>query len=224
MKKILISLLIIMFVSANKVYCDDNIFIKSGSREKKVIALSFDDGPHPTETLEVLEVLKKYNVKATFFVAGKHANWYKEPLLRAVSENHEIGNHTFSHLDITNLSSSQIEKEILDCEKVLLDLGIKKPVLFRPPFGLYNKERLENIAKKHNYKIVLWANFDVMDWKNPSPEEIAQTVVDKAQNGDIILLHDYGTTSTVKALDIFIPQMIEKGFEFKTVSDLLQDN
>ncbi len=223
MKKGLFFLLFFIITTSNT-YCNDDIFITNGSKDKKVIALTFDDGPHPKETMEVLDVLKKYDVKATFFVAGKHAKWYKEPLLRAMSENHEIANHTFNHQDISNLNSTQIENEILDCEKTLIDLGIKKPVLFRPPYGKYNKNNLEEIAKKHNYKIVLWATFDVMDWKNPSADEIAQTVIDSAQNGDIILLHDYGTKNTVSALNILIPKMIEKGFEFKTVSEMLESN
>ena len=89
---------------------DEEMFIKNGSRDKKLIALTFDDGPHPKETNQVLDVLKKYNVKATFFIAGKHANWYPEPLIRASKEGHEIGNHTFNHPDISNLSNSTIRR------------------------------------------------------------------------------------------------------------------
>ena len=89
---------------------NNDIFFRNGSREEKLIALTFDDGPHPKETHEILDVLDKYNVKGTFFVVGKHANWYSKPLIRASKEGHEIGNHTFSHPDISNLSSYDIKK------------------------------------------------------------------------------------------------------------------
>lgn len=200
----------------------NNIFIRKGNEDKKVIALTFDDGPHPKETIKILDVLKKYDVCATFFVVGKHASWYSEPLIRAVKENHEIANHTFSHCDISKLNSYEIEKEIIEAQEIILEVTGKKTNLFRPPFGNYNKEILEEIAKNNGYKIILWATFDVMDWKNPSPEEIAQNIIKNASNGDIVLLHDYGTNNTSKALDIAIPKLIDMGFEFKTVSEIIK--
>ncbi len=219
---IIIAILITIGTRYIKAQEENDIFIKNGSREKKVIALTFDDGPHPKETDEVLDVLKKYNVKATFFVAGKHANWYSKPLIRASEEGHEIGNHTFNHPDISTLNSSQIEDEILKCEEILVELTGKKPTLFRPPYGSYKKEELVKIATKYDYKIVLWTTFDARDWENPKAYKIADTILNKSQNGDIILLHDYATNNTVEALDILIPKMLEKGFEFKTVTELLK--
>lgn len=201
---------------------DEEVFVKNGPRDKKVIALTFDDGPHPKETDKVLDVLKKYDVKATFFIAGKHANWYSAPLVRASKEGHEIGNHTFNHPDISNLSPEQIEDELLKCEEILVKLTGKKPTLFRPPFGSYRKEALSDIAKKNGYKIILWTTVDARDWQNPPASSIANTITEKAKNGDIILLHDYATDNTVEALDILIPIMKNKGFEFVTVSELIE--
>lgn len=140
-------------VSALMMDTNGNVLIKHGSREKKLIAITFDDGPHPKETSQVLDVLKKYNVKATFFIAGKHAKWYKEPLVRASKEGHEIGNHTFNHPDISNLSSSQIEEEIVKCEDILKEVTGKKPTLFRPPFGSYREKELIEIAKSMTIKL-----------------------------------------------------------------------
>lgn len=200
---------------------DEEVFVRNGSRDKKLIALTFDDGPHPKETNQVLDILKKYDVKATFFIAGKHANWYTEPLIRANKEGHEIGNHTFSHPDISNLSSSQIEEEILKCEEELIKHTDKKPTLFRPPFGSYNEKSLSEIAKKLGYKIILWTTVDAKDWKNPPASQISDTIVNNVKNGDIVLLHDYATDNTVEALDLLIPKMIEKGFKFVTVSELI---
>ena len=133
------------------------------------------------------------------------------------------GNHTFNHPDISKLSESQIEDEILKCEEVLIKLTGKKPTLFRPPFGSYNENSLTSIANKLGYKIILWNTVDAKDWENPSANKIANTIIDNAKNGDIILLHDYGTENTVKALDILIPIMQQKGFKFVTVSQLINN-
>ena len=110
----MITLFIVIFNTKEISALDGNndIFFKNGSRQEKVIALTFDDGPHPKETDKILDVLDKYNIKATFFVVGKHANWYSKPLIRASKEGHEIGNHTFYHPDISNLSSDDIKREI----------------------------------------------------------------------------------------------------------------
>lgn len=215
---------ILLFSQGINIYAEEeDVFVNHGSREKKVIALTFDDGPHPKETDKVLDVLKKYDVKATFFIAGKHANWYPKPLIRASEEGHEIGNHTFTHPDISNLSSTQIQSEIKQCEDILVKLTGKKPTLFRPPYGSYRKEALAQIAKDSGYKIILWTTIDARDWQNPPASKIASTITENAKNGDIILLHDYATDNTVEALEILIPEMQSKGFEFVTVSELLEN-
>lgn len=209
------------FIIGHSLRENNEIFIKNGSRDEKLIALTFDDGPHPKETHEVLDILDKYNVKGTFFVVGKHANWYSDPLIRAAKEGHEIGNHTFNHPDITSLNSDDIKKEIKDCEDTLVKLTGKKPTLFRPPYGSYKQDKLGQIANECGYKIILWTTIDAKDWKNPPSSQISDTITKNVQNGDIILLHDYGTKNTVKALDIIIPTMMEKGYKFVTVSELI---
>ena len=218
----MIFVLIISISTTSYAKDDEEVFIKNGSREKKLIALTFDDGPHPKETDKVLDVLNKYNIKATFFIAGKHAKWYTNPLIRASKEGHEIGNHTFNHPDISNLSLSQIEEEIVKCEDTLVEITGKKPTLFRPPYGSYKRSDLEEVAKKHDYKIILWTTIDARDWENPPASTISSTIINKAKNGDIILLHDYATNNTVEALDRIIPAMQKRGFQFVTVSELLE--
>lgn len=226
-KKNILSFMVILILltSFYTVYSEEqnnDVFIRNGSRDEKLIALTFDDGPHPKETNEILDVLNKYKVKATFFVVGKHCNWYSKPLIRAAKEGHEIGNHTFNHPDISNLSSNDIKEEIRLCEDAISKLTGKKPTLFRPPFGSYNQSELGEIAKECGYKIVLWNTVDARDWKNPPPLQTSDIITNKAQNGDIILLHDYGTENTVKALDVIIPTMMDKGYKFVTVSELIK--
>lgn len=202
---------------------NDNLIIKNGPRNEKVIAITFDDGPHPKETNQILDVLKDYDVKATFFVAGKHVEWYPEAVIRATKEGHEIGNHTFSHPDIKSISKSQLEQELLKAQNIIYDKTGKKPTLFRPPYGSYNKNIVE-LSKKHNYKIVLWSTLDAKDWSTTSPNKIANVILNKVTNGDILVLHDYGTihpNPTIQALRIFIPEMKKRGYEFVTVSELI---
>ncbi|MDR0879416.1 MAG: polysaccharide deacetylase family protein [Clostridioides sp.] len=201
----------------------NSIVFSHGSKDEKLISLTFDDGPHPTETDKVLDVLKKYNIKATFFVAGKHVKWYPDPVIRASKEGHEIGNHTFNHYDIANLSNAQLEDEIKMCEDVIKEKTGKTPTLFRPPYGSYSKNGLPEIADKNGYKIVLWGGVDALDWKNPSAESIAKNITSSVENGEIILLHDYATTNTVEALEILIPQLQSQGYKFVTVSQLLSE-
>lgn len=214
-------IIILNYQGVSSLVENNDIFFKNGSREEKIIALTFDDGPHPKETHEILDVLDKYKVKGTFFVVGKHANWYSHPLIRAAKEGHEIGNHTFSHPDISNLSSEDIKREIKECEDTLVKLTGKNPTLFRPPYGSYSEKKLGEIAKECGYKIILWTTIDAKDWKNPPSSQISDIIINKAQNGDIILLHDYGTENTVKALDTIIPEMMKKGYKFVTVSELI---
>ena len=170
----------------------------------------------------LLDILKKHNVKATFFVVGENVEWNSKILKRQYEEGHEIGNHTFNHPDISHLSNAQIEEEIVKCEEAVVKLTGKKPILFRPPYGSYKKENLAQIASKYNYKIVLWSTIDARDWENPQPQQIANTIIQKVQNGDIILLHDYATNNTVKALDILIPELKKQGYDFVTVSELIK--
>ena len=202
----------------------DNNIIKSNSNDNMKIAITFDDGPHPKETDKILEVLEKYNAKATFFVVGKHVNWYTSSVVRASKAGHEIGNHTYTHPDISTLSKQQIKDEIKKCEDIIVQKTGKKPTLFRPPFGNYDENTLNQISKEMGYKIILWSGVDAKDWKNPNPNQIADKIIDSVKSGDIILLHDYGTENTVKALDIILFSLTKTGYKFVTVSELLDDN
>ena len=95
--------------------------------------------------------------------------------------------------------------------------------MFRPPYGSYSEDKLGQIAKESGYKIILWSTVDAKDWQNPPSPQISDCIINKAKNGDIVLLHDYGTENTVKALDTIIPEMIKKGYKFVTVSELINN-
>ncbi|WP_455544409.1 polysaccharide deacetylase family protein [Intestinibacter sp.] len=212
-----------LIMAYKKIDNKDNI-IKNNLNNNMEIAITFDDGPHPKETSKILDILKKYNAKATFFVVGKHVKWYPDSVIRASKEGHEIANHTFTHPDISTLSMEQIRTEIKDCEDIIIKKTGKKPVLFRPPFGNYNDNCLKQLSQGLGYTVVLWSGVDAKDWRNPPSEQIADKIIKNVKQGDIILLHDYGTENTVKALDTILSTLTQKGYKFVTVSELLDKN
>lgn len=226
-KIVILALLFFLVSSVGCIYAleEDGVYIvKSVANSKNQIALTFDDGPHPSETLKILDILDKYNVKATFFVVGKHVNWYPKSVIEASERGHEIGNHTYTHPNINSLSKKAIIDEIKSCEEVILEKTGKRPAVFRPPFGNFDKDMMEEVSRETGYTTILWSSVDVKDWQNPSPELMSRQIIENTKSGDIVLLHDYSTESTVKSLETIIPSLIQRGYQFVTVSELLQNN
>ncbi len=194
--------------------------------DEPMIALTFDDGPDPVQTLKVLDVLSAYQAKATFFVVGEQADLYPEVLRRTAEQGHELANHTYTHLPISGgyLSTSVLEDEIVRTEQAIRMATGERPRLFRPPGGYCDVQAVRTIID-HNYKIILWSHHqDPEDWKKPGVGKIVNKVLEHARNGDIILLHDRGegADQTVEALEHILPALAERGFRFVTVSELLQ--
>lgn len=201
--------------------------INHGPKEEKVIALTFDDGPHPTYTNQILDILKEYDVKATFFVLGKFAEAYPDIIIRQWQEGHEIGNHTYSHVDAKRVSKKVLYNEYKKTQEIIENLINHQPRLFRPPYGSFDSQALD-IMEMHDSIIVLWsAHQDSKDWSNPDVEEIVNTTLSNIKNGDIILFHDYvyyDESSTVEALKEIIPELKSRGYRFVTISELLNLN
>ncbi|TCO75196.1 polysaccharide deacetylase family protein [Marinisporobacter balticus] len=198
--------------------------IRNGPNDKKVIALTFDDGPHPRFTPQILDLLKKYDAKATFFVLGKHVALYPDVVKREVLEGHEIGNHTFTHIDVKQTPKKKIQEEFEKTQDEIFSVAGIHPKLLRPPFGFCNKTVI-NIASEKNYKIILWsAHQDSNDWRNPGIGVIIKKTLSEVGNGDIVLFHDYveGPSHTLEALKVILPTLKEKGYEFVTISELLE--
>lgn len=185
------------------------------------IALTFDDGPHPRYTPEILDILDEYNIRATFFIIGVNAKYYPETLQLISERGHEIANHTYTHPHVSHIDTSDLEREVEDCETEILSIVDERTKLFRPPEGLID-ESLLSAMNKLDYKVVLW-NIDTRDWAHTPPEKISQHVIGNISDGDIILMHDYiGKNSpTPEALRLFLPILIEKGYKFVTISELI---
>ena len=180
---------------------------------KKMIALTFDDGPN-YNTSKILEILNKYNVRATFFVLGSKIN-HNEKIIKTMDKyGMEIGNHTYSHKLMTSMSNLDIIKEVEDTSDLIYNIVGKYPNLVRPSYGSFNKKIKESI----NMPIIIW-NIDTLDWKSHNSKKIVSRVMNKVSDGDIILMHDI-YSATVKAVDILVPKLISEGYQLVSVSEL----
>lgn len=189
---------------------------------KLIIYLSFDDGPS-NYTPELLGVLNKHNVKATFFMLGINAHKYPEHVRAVVAAGHEVGNHTYSHSSMPDMTKKKIEHEIKRTADLITSAapnvnGDGRLDLLRPPYGAQNM-RVQKLAKKMGYRIAIW-NIDPEDWKMIGYKQISQNVRANAKPGAVVLAHDGGRnqSSTIKAFDKIIPQLKARGFVFYTMS------
>lgn len=185
--------------------------------ERKKIALTFDDGPCAGCTDQLLDGLKKRNVKATFFLIGKNAENNPQLVRRIYEEGHLIGNHTYSHVEITKVSDEEAIQELQKTDQIIWKITGEHVQYMRPPFGAWQKElesRLEVLP-------VLWT-VDPLDWTTENVEEIVNKVVTETKENDIILLHDCYKSSVEAALRI-IDDLQKEGYEFVTVDQLLLD-
>ena len=190
----------------------------------KVIALSFDDGPNEPYTSQVLDILKQYDVKATFFALGKNVEYYPDVSRRVVAEGHVLGNHTYDHKVTTALVEWQRQMDLAQ-EIIIKTTGVK-PRLFRPPFGQKTPWELDSIHKK-GFVTIAWS-ISANDPHASSSDTIAQRIIVKARPGGIILLHDGKETQhganrsrTVAALPYIIENLQAQGYTFVTIPQLL---
>lgn len=185
---------------------------KSIDPKKKVIALTFDDGPSKY-TKDLLKLLKKYDVTATFFVLGNKVPLYTETLKKMISNGNEIGNHSYNHKLMSSLKKEEIIEQIEQTQSALKSTLGYTPKSLRPTYGSVNQKIRENTS----LTIVLW-NVDTLDWKIKDPKKIAERGL-KVKDGDIILMHD-SKERTIKALSIMIPKLLDEGYQFVTISEL----
>lgn len=190
---------------------------------EKIVALTFDDGPSPTFTPQILDTLAKYQAKATFFVIGEHAEKYPEIIKRQAEEGHEIANHTYNHHYDLTVNPANLKRELKQTANTIFSITGYYPSLFRPVGGYYD-ETIINTAIKNGYQIIMWSwHQDTKDWTRPGANKIAHSVTSDTQPGDIVLMHDSGgdRTQTVQALDKILATLKKEGYECVTVSELL---
>jgi len=201
-----------------------------GQPKGKQVVLTFDDGPDPKYTPEILDILKQFDVKADFFIVGENAEEYPDIIKRMYSEGHEVGNHTFTHPNIAYTSPLRTKLELNTTQRLIQEITGHSTVLFRPPYEADAEPYLASEilpilrAQKMNY-IMVGEKVDPEDWTQPATNELVKRVLTPIYNGEgnVILLHDAGgdRTHTVEALPMIIKDLKEHGYRFVTISELL---
>ncbi|WP_068781451.1 MULTISPECIES: polysaccharide deacetylase family protein [unclassified Paenibacillus] len=199
-------------------------FVFRGPRVKQV-ALTFDDVPDPRFTPQVLKILKREGVKATFFVVGSRAKKHPDLVRQIHRDGHIIGNHSYTHNQFKKHSMQEFQSEILRTEKVIQNIVGYRPKLIRPPYGDINEAQVR-WAKRHSYRVVNW-NVDSLDWKGLDKDKVKQNVLETVGPGSIVLQHAGGGSGsnlngTIEALPEIIEQLKSKGYQFVNVADMLQ--
>jgi peptidoglycan-N-acetylglucosamine deacetylase len=191
-----------------------------GHRGRKQIALTFDDGPHPAYTPQLLAILKQYHAQATFFVVGELAQKNPELIKAEIEDGHCVANHTYHHVNLTQIPGDYVATEIKACGEVLRQITGRPPRFFRPPGGDYDREVAE-ISEALGYTMVLWTN-DPGDYANPGKDRIKSRVLRKLGNGGIILLHD-GIQQTIDVLPDILKYLDKKGYDVVTIDEMIRE-
>lgn len=185
-------------------------------QEKKLVAFTFDDGPYPAVTQRILDVMEENGAKATFFVMGNRMSLYPDTVKRAVELGCEIGNHSYSHKNLTKLDKEGIIYEVEYSNDCINEAEKVGNVLLRPPYG----ERNELVNQTVKVPMIAWS-VDSEDWKSRNKDTIIEEITKNLHDGDIVLMHDLYPT-TADAVEYLVPELIKQGYEFVTVSELFE--
>ena len=210
-----IDLIMFIFGMAQSVSPIQNVM--SEATEIKKVALTFDDGPHPSYTEQLLDGLKKREVKATFFVTGEHASLHPDIIERMDEEGHLIGNHTYSHMQLNAGNIEEYKNELIKTNEVIEEITGEDVLYVRPPYGAWDK----SLEAELNMFPVLWT-VDPLDWCSTDVSGITRKVVTKVGEDDIILMHDYFETSVTAALEV-VDELLAEGYIFVTVDEIMFD-
>jgi len=218
-----------VFLTLCAVLPENNVFGRvfiDSETSQKVVALTFDDGPYSPYTEQLLDILHEYNVPATFFLIGQNAEKNPDLVRRIVREGHQLGNHTYHHVDLLKNDRKTIAEEIDRTSNVIAAITGTAPHVVRPPHGFRDPVVMEIMAERH-LQVVEWSVMS-RDWTNPGVEVIVDRTVGKVKNGSIILLHDGdGTASeasriqSVEATRRIIQTLMAQGYQFVTVDEIL---
>lgn len=189
--------------------------VVSNNSSRKVVAITFDDGPHYRNTLELLEELRKRNVKASFFLVGERIPGNEDIVLMMYRDGHVIGNHTYSHQKLTVIPEENVIEEVLETNKIIRSITGHDVEYIRPPCGSWSDELLYVV----DMTPVFW-DVDPRDWCTRNVNEIVENVVSNVEDGDIILFHDIYESSVVAALEV-IDRLSDRGYVFVTISEII---
>jgi len=226
--------LVICVFAALCVFFDEAVLVRKGAifhvnTSQKLVALTFDDGPSPVWTPQLLDKLKEKHAKATFFMIGKHAEEYPDIARRVAAEGHEIGNHTYDHHGIFFYTKEELNKEVLAAEEVIRSITGVSTVYFRPPKAWITDDE-KKWLNEEGYRTVLWT-LNSKDWVQFDDKYILKYLLKRVKPGDILLFHDSGGVfdinngdrhETVKTIPRLIDELRKRGYQFVTVSELIE--
>jgi len=198
--------------------------VNRADTEVKVVALTYDDGPYPPYTNQLLDILDRYQVKATFFEIGRNIEKHPEIVKMIIARGDELANHSYSHKDMMFKPQEFLLSEIEKTDKLLQEVGVKQDsISFRPPWGRRFVVLSYLVSQMHK-KLIMW-DVDSHDYeKTLTAEDIANRVIHNVRSGSIVVMHDGGgdRSKTVAATEMIVKDLQSKGYEFKTVSELLK--
>ncbi|HYF64076.1 MAG TPA: polysaccharide deacetylase family protein [Herpetosiphonaceae bacterium] len=180
----------------------------------KVLYLTFDDGPDPRNTPGLLELLARYNARATFFVLGHYAQAHPDLIQAEAAAGHTVANHTFTHPSLSGISREAFMNEVLGTKEVISGVGAN---CLRPPYGATDANT-RAYAAEIGYEVIMW-DIDTHDWANPGADEIGRRLLGNARDGAIVLMHDGGgdRAQTIAALEAALPALAEQGYRFEAL-------
>jgi peptidoglycan/xylan/chitin deacetylase (PgdA/CDA1 family) len=194
--------------------------IYHGNPARKWIALTFDDGPHPYHTPVLLKTLRRLHVRATFFVVGRNVDRYPELVRQMVEDGHEVENHTYNHLRLSQMPLGIVHEEIEAGAAAIWRATGRIPRFVRPPGGMTN-HAVRQVAQFGGYVTVMWTD-DPADYERPPVETLRQRLFAHVRPGSIILLHEK-VPQTVQVLPEFVAEMRRRGYQFVTVEEMWKD-
>lgn len=200
-----------------------SLLVVNGDRSCNQIALTYDAGSEAAGAAAILDILKKYQITTTFFLTGKWAETYSDLAKRIAAEGHEIGNHTYSHPDLTTMQPGEVIAQIQKGEETIRRItGKDSRPLFREPYGAFN-EAERRLVRTAGFSYSIYWDVDTLDWQFPGVPTLVERITTRAKNGSIVLMH-MNSAETAAASDQAIPILLEKGYKLTTVSQLLQCN
>ena len=195
---------------------DLRLELPESGRQQKLVALTFDDGPHPEHTGPLLDGLKERGVKATFFLVGTQIQYAPQLVERMAREGHQIGVHTYSHVTVAGLGQEEFRLQVEGTRRMLYSMLGEQELWLRPPYGILD----ENVQRWADSPVVLWS-VDPEDWRDDKVTRIKEHLLTHVRDGDIILMHDIYPSSVEAALQA-VDELHAQGFRFVTVEELME--